>query len=91
MIEWSDAMYDDSDTEENRLGCRRLACAVIARAIMDMQGGGGLSANYEHERDASLAFLVSSAHEWAKAREFWATLADMDPNVLAERSRELIQ
>lgn len=62
---------------------KQLARAVIERAILDINMAG---------RDGRLAriFLTTESGPWAKSRDFWADLADVDPAVLRERAHRML-
>lgn len=86
------------DTAESEVvdadGCRRLACAVIHRAVEDATTnpriGSSAEIEQETERLHATLFLTSGEGRWAKSRGFWASLAGLDPDVIAERVRGML-
>jgi hypothetical protein len=42
------------------------------------------------DRDEARSFLLSPSGAWKQARDFWCTLADLDPERLRRRTKELL-
>jgi hypothetical protein len=67
------------------VSCARfLACAVISRAIEDAKTG--LQVARLHAQN----FLTAPEGSWAQSRVFWANMAGVDPDVIAERARKIL-
>jgi hypothetical protein len=71
----------------------RIARGVISQALSD--AGIGIAKGYRVmvsplDRDEARSFLLSPSGAWKQAREFWCTLADLDPDRLRSRTRELL-
>lgn len=86
---WLREEFDDSEDDANWDGCRRLACAVLHQAILDLDSRSWAGLR-EAEREDGTAFLVSSEPRWARVRDFWATVAGIDPDLLVERAKEML-
>lgn len=66
-----------------------IARAVISQALSD--SGVGMAMGERKtvsaiDRDEARSFLLSSVGAWKQAREFWSTLADLDPEELRRRT-----
>lgn len=66
---------------------------VISQALSD--AGIGIAKGFRVmvsplDRDEARSFLLSPSGAWKQAREFWCTLADLDPDRLRSRTRELL-
>lgn len=71
----------------------RVARGVISQALSD--AGLGIAKGYRVmvsplDRDEARSFLLSPSGAWKQARDFWCTLADLDPERLRRRTRELL-
>jgi len=66
-----------------------LAHAVIRQAVLDLFSGtlsGASNEDEAFERHLALRFLTASgADEWARAREHWCIMADVDPDMLRDQ------
>lgn len=70
-----------------------LARAVIKQALSDSGVGaesGKLLSVSESERGSAISFLTTAGGSWAQAREFWSSLADLDPDRLRTGSMRLL-
>ena len=72
-------------------GEQRLARALIARALSDagIESGERVSITRAVE-DAARSFLTASSGSWKAARDYWASMADLDPEKLRTRTMELL-
>lgn len=66
-----------------------LAHAVIRQAVLDLFSGtlsGASNEDEAFERHLAMRFLTASgADEWARAREHWCIMADVDPDMLRDQ------
>ena len=70
-----------------------LARAVIKQALADSGVGaesGKLLSVSENDRGAAISFLTTAGGSWAEAREFWSSLADLDPDRLRTGAMRLL-
>jgi hypothetical protein len=81
---------DELDTE----GCRKLANAVILRAVQDAMGkiepGEKPDIVRDNERLHATLFLTAEEGRWANAREFWTSLAGLDADVVMQKARGML-
>ena len=70
-----------------------LARAVIKQALSDsgvgVESGKRLSVS-ENDRGAAISFLTTGGSSWGEAREFWSSLADLDPDRLRTEAMRLL-
>ena len=57
----------------------RIAKAVVLRAFLDMKGTGE-----GFDTEGARSFLTKKGGEWARSREYWCALADLDPDYVRE-------
>lgn len=71
----------------------QLGRAVIKQALADagvgMASGERLGVN-EADRNAARSFLTANSGGWKAAREFWTSLADLDPEKLRTGTMKLL-
>jgi hypothetical protein len=71
----------------------QLGRSVIKQALADagvgMESGQRISVN-EADRNAARSFLTANSGNWKAAREFWAALADLDPERLRTGTMKLL-
>jgi hypothetical protein len=72
----------------------RIARATISQALSD--AGVGIATGKRVmvsalDRDEARAFLLSETGAWKQARELWCSLADLDPERLRRRTREVLK
>jgi hypothetical protein len=63
----------------------RIARAVLSQALSDAGIGmktGERRTVSQMDRDEARSFLLSSVGSWKQSREFWCSLANLDPNQL---------
>lgn len=66
-----------------------LAHAVIRQAVLDLFSGtlsGASNEDEAFERHLALRFLTATGNDdWARAREHWCIMADVDPDILRDQ------
>lgn len=71
----------------------QLGRAVIKQALADagvgIESGQRVGVN-EADRNAARSFLTASSGSWKAAREFWTSLADLDPEKLRTGTMNLL-